>query len=86
MARKYHLDYFIHGRVIGKRKKWRSLTSVAEELGINKSVVSRTWKAFQTIGTAIRKVGGGSSKKKPAVDALHIACRRREPDTSHGPG
>ncbi|GFV98669.1 transposable element Tcb2 transposase [Trichonephila clavipes] len=33
----------------------RSLTSAAEEFGINKSVVSRAWKAFQTIDTAVRK-------------------------------
>ncbi|GFW75842.1 hypothetical protein TNCV_4430241 [Trichonephila clavipes] len=30
-----------------------SLTDVAEEFGINKSDVSRGWKALQTLGTAV---------------------------------
>ncbi|GFU40693.1 transposable element Tcb1 transposase [Trichonephila clavipes] len=34
---KNHLDDFTHGRTIGKLKEWRSLTSVTEEFGINKS-------------------------------------------------
>ncbi|GFT29000.1 transposable element Tcb2 transposase [Trichonephila clavipes] len=33
---------------------------------INKSVVSRAWKAFQTTGTAIRKVGGGRPRTTTA--------------------
>ncbi|GFW20419.1 transient-receptor-potential-like protein [Trichonephila clavipes] len=48
---------FTLGKMIGKLKERRSLTSVGEEFGINRSV-SRSWKAFQTIDTAVRKVGG----------------------------
>ncbi|GFW74674.1 hypothetical protein TNCV_962491 [Trichonephila clavipes] len=44
-------------------EKWsedhgRSLTSIVEGFGINKSIVSRAWKAFQTIGIVVRKIGG----------------------------
>ncbi|GFW58726.1 transposable element Tcb2 transposase [Trichonephila clavipes] len=48
MARRNHLDDFTRGRMIGKLKEGRTVTSVAAEFGINKSVVSRAWKAFQT--------------------------------------
>ncbi|GFV41277.1 transposable element Tcb2 transposase [Trichonephila clavipes] len=58
MARRNQLDYFIRGRMIGKLEEGRTVTSVATEFGINKSVVLSSWKAFQTRGTALRKVGG----------------------------
>ncbi len=50
------MDDFTRGRMIGKLEEERTVTSVAVEFGIYKSVVSRTWKAFQTTGTAVRKV------------------------------
>ncbi|GFW25423.1 uncharacterized protein TNCV_3721511 [Trichonephila clavipes] len=56
MARRNHLDDFTRGRMIGKLEEGRTVTSVAAEFGIIKSVVSRTWEAFQTTGTAVRKV------------------------------
>ncbi|GFU60035.1 transposable element Tc3 transposase [Trichonephila clavipes] len=60
MARRNHLDDFTRGRMIGKREEGRTVTSVAAEFGINKSVVSRAWKAFQTSGekrpTAVSKL------------------------------
>ncbi|GFU89832.1 transposable element Tcb2 transposase [Trichonephila clavipes] len=59
MARRNHLDNFTCGRIIGKLEEGRIVTSAAAEFGINKSVVSRDWKAFQTTGKALRKVGGG---------------------------
>ncbi|GFV90824.1 transposable element Tcb2 transposase [Trichonephila clavipes] len=55
MARRNHLDDFTRGRMIGKLEEGRTVTSVAAEFGINKSVVSRAWKAFQTTCTAVRK-------------------------------
>ncbi|GFW15792.1 transposable element Tc3 transposase [Trichonephila clavipes] len=48
MARRNHLDDFTRGRTIGNLEEGRTVTSVAAEFGINKSVVSRAWKAFQT--------------------------------------
>ncbi|GFT80643.1 transposable element Tcb2 transposase [Trichonephila clavipes] len=57
MARKKQLDYFIRGRMIGMLEEGRTVTSVAAEFGINKSVVSSARKAFQTTGTAVRKIG-----------------------------
>ncbi|GFT53633.1 transposable element Tcb2 transposase [Trichonephila clavipes] len=55
MARRNHIDDFTCGRMIVKLEEGRNVTSVAAEFGINKSVVSRAWKAFQTTGTAVRK-------------------------------
>ncbi|GFW28737.1 HTH_Tnp_Tc3_2 domain-containing protein [Trichonephila clavipes] len=41
MARRNHLDDFTRGRMIGKLEEGRTVTSVAAEFGINKSVFSR---------------------------------------------
>ncbi|GFW08466.1 uncharacterized protein TNCV_2774881 [Trichonephila clavipes] len=68
MARRNHLDDFIRGRMIGKLEKGSMVTSVAAEFRINKSVVSRAWKAFQTTGTTVRKVGGGHPRTITAGD------------------
>ncbi|GFW40097.1 uncharacterized protein TNCV_5117801 [Trichonephila clavipes] len=72
MAWRNHLYDFTLGRMIGKLEEGHSLTSIAEEFRINKSVVSYAWKAFQTIGTAVRKIGGGHSMKTIAVDDRYI--------------
>ncbi|GFT65983.1 transposable element Tcb2 transposase [Trichonephila clavipes] len=53
-------------------KEGRTITNVAAEFGINKSVVSRAWKAFQTTGTAVRKVGGGRPSTTTAGDDQFI--------------
>ncbi|GFT41949.1 transposable element Tcb2 transposase [Trichonephila clavipes] len=49
MAKRNHLDDFTRGRMIGKLEEGRTVTSVGAEFGINKSVVLRAWKAFQTL-------------------------------------
>ncbi|GFU66925.1 transposable element Tcb2 transposase [Trichonephila clavipes] len=56
MAKINHVDDFTRGRMIGKLEEGRTVTSVAAEFGINKSVASRAWKACQTTGTAVRKL------------------------------
>ncbi|GFW29441.1 transposable element Tcb2 transposase [Trichonephila clavipes] len=66
MARRNHLDDFTRGRMIGKLEEWHTVTCVAAEFGINKSVISRAWKAFQTTGTAVIKVGGGCPRTTTA--------------------
>ncbi|GFX05306.1 transposable element Tcb2 transposase [Trichonephila clavipes] len=72
MARRNHLDDFPCGRMIGKLEEGRTVTSVAADFKINKSVVSRAWKAFQTTGTAVRKVGGGRPRTTTAGDDRYI--------------
>ncbi|GFV24667.1 transposable element Tcb2 transposase [Trichonephila clavipes] len=51
MARRNYLDDFTRGRMIGKLEEERTVTSVAAEFGINKSVISCAWKAFETTAT-----------------------------------
>ncbi|GFX12389.1 transposable element Tcb2 transposase [Trichonephila clavipes] len=68
MARRNHLDDFTRGRIIGKLVEGRTVTSVAAKFGINKSVVSRALKAFQTTGTAVRNIGGGRPRTTTAGD------------------
>ncbi|GFX52137.1 transposable element Tc1 transposase [Trichonephila clavipes] len=85
MARRNHLDDFTRGRMIGKLEEGRTVTSVAAEFGINKSVLSRAWKLFQTTGTAVRKVGGGRPRTTTAGDDRYIilqAKRGRRQSTS----
>ncbi|GFY25139.1 uncharacterized protein TNCV_2482601 [Trichonephila clavipes] len=77
MARRNHLDDFTRGRMIGKLEEERTVTSVAAEFGINKSVVSRAWKAFQTTGTAVRKVAGGRPRTTTARDDRYIILQAK---------
>ncbi|GFX54241.1 transposable element Tcb1 transposase [Trichonephila clavipes] len=53
-----HLNAFTRGRIIEKLEEGRCVTSVAAELGIAYSIVSRLWRQFQTTGTAIRGLAG----------------------------
>ncbi|GFU63383.1 uncharacterized protein TNCV_44291 [Trichonephila clavipes] len=82
MARRNHLDNFTRGRMIGKVEEGRTVTSVAAELGINKSVVSRAWKAFQTTGTAVRKDAGGLPRTTTAGDDRYIILQAKRADGS----
>ncbi|GFU14783.1 transposable element Tcb2 transposase [Trichonephila clavipes] len=77
MVRRNHLDDFTRGRMIEKLEEGRTVTSVAAEFGINKSVVSRAWKAFQTTGTAVRKVGGGCPRTTTAGDDRYIILQAK---------
>ncbi|GFY17935.1 transposable element Tcb2 transposase [Trichonephila clavipes] len=72
MDRRNHLDDFTRGRMIGKLEEGLTVTSVAAEFGINKSVVSCAKKAFQTTDTAVRKVGGGRPRTTTARDDRYI--------------
>ncbi|GFW01313.1 transposable element Tcb2 transposase [Trichonephila clavipes] len=77
MARRNHLDDFTRGRIIGKLEEGRTVTSVAAKFGINKSVVSCALKAFQTTGTAVRKIGGGRPRTTNAGDDRCIILKAK---------
>ncbi|GFV82195.1 transposable element Tcb2 transposase [Trichonephila clavipes] len=77
MARRNHLDDFPRGRMIRKLEQGRTVTSVAAEFGINKSVISRASKAFQTTGTAIRKVSGSRPRTTTAGDDRYIILQAK---------
>ncbi|GFX83152.1 HTH_Tnp_Tc3_2 domain-containing protein [Trichonephila clavipes] len=56
----------------------RSVTSVAAEFGIAHSLVSRLWRQFQTIGTAIRGFSSGRPRgTTPADDRCIVLQARR---------
>ncbi|GFV31762.1 transposable element Tcb2 transposase [Trichonephila clavipes] len=63
--------------MIGNLQEGRTITSVADEFRINKSVVSRARKAFQTIGTAVRTVCGGRPRTTTAGDDQYIILQAR---------
>ncbi|GFX62180.1 transposable element Tcb2 transposase [Trichonephila clavipes] len=77
MARRNHVDYITRGRMIEILEEGRTVTSVAAEFGINKSVVSRAWKAFKTRGTAVRKVGGGHPRTTTVVNNRYIILQAK---------
>ncbi|GFT78055.1 transposable element Tcb2 transposase [Trichonephila clavipes] len=79
-------QYSKHKKSPGRLHTWkndrkagggRTVTSVAAEFGINKSVVSRAWKAFQTTGTAVRKVRGGLPRTTTAGDDRYIILQAK---------
>ncbi|GFU64152.1 transposable element Tcb2 transposase [Trichonephila clavipes] len=72
MARRNHLDEFTRGILIRKLEDRRTDISVAADFGINESVVSRAWKAFQTTDTAVRKFGVGRLRTTFARDGRYI--------------
>ncbi|GFU64156.1 transposable element Tcb2 transposase [Trichonephila clavipes] len=78
MARRNPLDDFTRGRMIGKLEERRTITTVAAEFGINKSVVSCAWKAFQTTGTAVKRlvVAARGRQLQGMIDIS--SCRRKE--------
>ncbi|GFV59501.1 transposable element Tcb1 transposase [Trichonephila clavipes] len=72
-----HLDAFTLGRIIGKLKEGRSVTSVAAEFGIAHSIVSRLWRKFQTLGTAIRGFSSGRPRGTTPADDRSIVLQAR---------
>ncbi|GFV44897.1 transposable element Tcb2 transposase [Trichonephila clavipes] len=72
-----HLDAFTRGRIIGKLEEGRSVTSVAAELGIAHSIVSRLWRQFQTTGTAIRGFSSGRPRGTTPADDRYIFLQAR---------
>ncbi|GFU56856.1 transposable element Tcb2 transposase [Trichonephila clavipes] len=74
MARRNHLDDFTRGRMIGKLEEGRTVTSVAAELGINKSVVSHAWKAFQTTGKGICSLNHSENDCKEIKIKIKKCC------------
>ncbi|GFT96143.1 transposable element Tcb2 transposase [Trichonephila clavipes] len=87
MARRNHLDDFTRGRMIGKLEEARTVTGVAAEFGINKSVVLRAWKAFQTTGekrpTAVSKRHCSATLHSNGATSVAVYCgqtpSQREP-------
>ncbi|GFT96299.1 transposable element Tcb2 transposase [Trichonephila clavipes] len=68
-----YLNHWATAAPLGEKlEEGRSVTSVAAELGLAHSIVSRLWRQFQTTGTAMR---GFSSRRPrgttPADDRLH---------------
>ncbi|GFV64890.1 transposable element Tcb2 transposase [Trichonephila clavipes] len=72
-----HLDVFTRGRIIGKLEESRSVTSVAAEFRIAHSIVSRLWRQFQTIGTAIRWLSSGRPPGTTIADDRYIVLLAR---------
>ncbi|GFW38437.1 acyl-CoA synthetase family member 2, mitochondrial [Trichonephila clavipes] len=68
---------FYRGRIIGKLEEGRSVTSVAAEIGIPHSIVSRLWRQFQTTGTAIRGFSSGRPRGTTPADDRYIVLQAR---------
>ncbi|GFX71554.1 HTH_Tnp_Tc3_2 domain-containing protein [Trichonephila clavipes] len=68
---------FYGGRIIGKLKEGRSVTSVAVVFGIAHSIVSRHWRQFQTAGTAIRGFSSGRPRGTTPADDRYIVLQAR---------
>ncbi|GFW47694.1 transposable element Tcb2 transposase [Trichonephila clavipes] len=64
-------------RIIGKLEEGCSVTSVAAEIGIAHSIVSRLWRQFQTTGTAIRGYSSGRPRGTTPADDRYIVLQAR---------
>ncbi|GFW39717.1 transposable element Tc1 transposase [Trichonephila clavipes] len=72
-----HLDAFNRGRIIGKLEEGCSVTSVASEFGIARSIVSRLWRQFQTTEAAIRGFSSGRARGTTPADDRYIVLQAR---------
>ncbi|GFT88880.1 uncharacterized protein TNCV_906901 [Trichonephila clavipes] len=82
MARRNHLDDFTRGRMIGKLEEGRTVTSVAAEFGINKSVISRAWKRSKPqVQLLERSVVAARGRQLQGMTDIS-SSRRREADGS----
>ncbi|GFX88795.1 uncharacterized protein TNCV_1558401 [Trichonephila clavipes] len=64
---------------IGKLEEGRNVTSVAAEFGITHNIVSRSWRQFQTTGTAIRGFSSGRPRgTTPSDDRYTLSYRPEE--------
>ncbi|GFV50923.1 transposable element Tc1 transposase [Trichonephila clavipes] len=68
---------FYQNRIIGKKEKGRSVTSVAAEFGIAHCIVSRLWRQFQTTRTAIRGFRSGRPRGTTPADDRYIVLQAR---------
>ncbi|GFV35551.1 uncharacterized protein TNCV_3205821 [Trichonephila clavipes] len=82
MARRNPLDDFTRGRMIGKLEEGRTVTSVAAEFGINKSVVSRAWKASKPQVQLLEKLVVATRGRQLQGKTDISSCRRKESDGS----
>ncbi|GFX40470.1 transposable element Tcb2 transposase [Trichonephila clavipes] len=76
MARRNHLDDFTYGRIIGKPEEERTVTSVAAEFGINKSVVSRSKPQVRLLERLVVATRGRQLQRMTYISS----CRRNEAD------
>ncbi|GBM18850.1 hypothetical protein AVEN_203123-1 [Araneus ventricosus] len=85
MARRNHADDFACGRMINRLEEGCSLVSVTQEFGIDHMLDSRAWTVFQNAGAAVRKVGGGWTRKTTTMDNRYtvlLAKRDRQESAS----
>ncbi|GFY27827.1 transposable element Tcb2 transposase [Trichonephila clavipes] len=68
--------------MIAKLEEVRTVTSIASEFGINKSVVSRAWKAFQTLGAAVRRLVVAARGRQLQGMTDISSCRRKVADST----
>ncbi|GFT11490.1 uncharacterized protein TNCV_2523101 [Trichonephila clavipes] len=83
MARRNHLDDFTRGRMIGKLKEGRTVTSVAAEFGINKRVSFRALRkrSKPQVRLLQRLVVAARGRQLPGMTEVS-SCRRKEADGS----
>ncbi|GFT01408.1 transposable element Tcb2 transposase [Trichonephila clavipes] len=67
----------LNSRIKRRTETQFNIFIASPKFGINKSVVSRAWKTFQTIGSAVRKVGGGRPRTTTAGDDLYIILQAK---------
>ncbi|GFU75454.1 hypothetical protein TNCV_2861701 [Trichonephila clavipes] len=77
MAARNHQDAFTCGKRDDKFEEGRSLKSVAQQFGIDISVVLRACKTYKMIVTAVRKVGGGRPGNTTASDDWYIVLQEK---------
>ncbi|GFT23556.1 hypothetical protein TNCV_3510591 [Trichonephila clavipes] len=65
-------------RVIGRLKSGQTQRSVADAVGVARSVVARLWNRFQETGNVRRRPGAGRPRSTTSTDDQYIQLTARE--------
>ncbi|GFX53772.1 transposable element Tcb1 transposase [Trichonephila clavipes] len=77
-AQRKHLDDFLRGRIIGRRKCERTQLKVSEKLGIAQSVISRLWQRFQDDGNVSRCYSKGCPRIPTPNEDRYLAVTAKK--------
>ncbi|GFU79546.1 hypothetical protein TNCV_2844621 [Trichonephila clavipes] len=83
MYSRHHIDYFMHGRIIGKIEEGRKITDVARSSTSLTALFHGLWKSFKTTGMCSRRHGGGRVRSTtPAEDRYIVLSAKRDRRTT----
>ncbi|GFW48714.1 transposable element Tcb2 transposase [Trichonephila clavipes] len=83
MSQQRELPEFMAWRVIGRLESGQTQRSVADAVGVARSIVARLWNRFRETGNVRRRPGAGRSRATTATDDRYIQLTARRNRTEN---